>query len=129
MLSFPCFDAVEAGTTDFSVNADHEDRIGDDGTEAEMDGNTSMRPESSDMPLLMDTSWMSSTDGNGCDGLSTKNPKMSDSLLVETGGALEDDFSEFSSSVAAAAGVSGIEVEDDDDDDDDVLSSAQNVSY
>lgn len=70
--------------------------------------NNSTHAESGDVPLLMDTSWMTSTEGGGgIDGVPSKAPKMSDSLLVETGGPLEDDFSEFSSSAAVAAAAAG----------------------
>lgn len=58
-------------------------------------------------------------DGNGGDA-SKGEQKMSDSMLVETGGPLEDDFSEFSSSAAAAI-ASGVN--------DDASSSVNNVRW
>uniref|UniRef100_A0A0R3WA41 Guanylate cyclase domain-containing protein n=1 Tax=Taenia asiatica TaxID=60517 RepID=A0A0R3WA41_TAEAS len=101
--SVACDYEFEAGITDFSVNDDEEE----DDLEAEM-ANNSTHAESGDVPLLMDTSWMTSTEGGGgVDGVPSKTPKMSDSLLVETGGPLEDDFSEFSSSAAVAAAATG----------------------
>lgn len=101
--SVACDYEFEAGITDFSVNDDEEE----DDLEAEMANNLT-HAESGDVPLLMDTSWMTSTEGGGrVDGVPSKTPKMSDSLLVETGGPLEDDFSEFSSSAAVAAVVTG----------------------
>ncbi|KAL5105698.1 Ca 2 calmodulin-responsive adenylate cyclase [Taenia crassiceps] len=101
--SVACDYEFEAGIIDFSVNDDEEE----DDLDAEM-ANNSTHAESGDVPLLMDTSWMTSTEGGGgVDGVPSKTPKMSDSLLVETGGPLEDDFSEFSSSAAVAAATTG----------------------
>ncbi|KAM7533941.1 hypothetical protein Aperf_G00000106920 [Anoplocephala perfoliata] len=107
--SVGCEYEFEAGTTDFSVNEDDDD---DQDIETSQTSNNSHHARSSNVPLLMDASWITSTDGAGGghgednpDASVLKEQKMSDSMLVETGGPLEDDFSEFSSSAAAPAPV------------------------
>lgn len=129
VFSFSRYLSVEGGTTDFSVNEDDdEDDDQDMEVEASQTSNNSHHPQSSNVPLLMDTSWITSTDGAGGGQHGEDNPdseravkeqKMSDSMLVETGGPLDDDFSELSSSAAAAAAV-GVN--------DDASSSVNNVS-
>ncbi|VDL32858.1 unnamed protein product [Hymenolepis diminuta] len=118
--SVGCEYEFEAVTTDFSANENDNDDIDDfddddddnDQEVSETNDEEALLPESGNVPLLMDTSWMTSTDGAGHGddqghdgnggGASKEEQKMSDSMLVETGGPLEDDFSEFSSSAAAA---------------------------
>ncbi|VDN98826.1 unnamed protein product [Rodentolepis nana] len=132
--SVGCEYEFEAVTTDFSVNENDGDDVDDfdddeNDHDLEMDvseanNEESLLPEPINVPLLMDTSWMASADGAGQihddnDGGALKvKQKMSDSMLVETGGPLEDDFSEFSSSAAAPI-VSGVN--------DDASSSVNNL--
>nr|CDS30790.2 adenylate cyclase [Hymenolepis microstoma] len=134
--SVGCEYEFEAVTTDFSANEnddedvdDFDDDDNDQDLEMEVsEANNEKSPlsEPVNVPLLMNTSWMTSADGaghgdgwshDGNDGCASKGKEMSDSMLVETGGPLDDDFSEFSSSAAAI--VSGVN--------DDVSSSANNL--
>uniref|UniRef100_A0A5K3FDV8 adenylate cyclase n=1 Tax=Mesocestoides corti TaxID=53468 RepID=A0A5K3FDV8_MESCO len=119
-LSAGCEYEFEVGTTDFADDDDDTSRADVllDGEDAATEA-TSNRPQSGVIPLLMESSWISSTDGGGGGGVgeaggtspktsakATEASKMSESLLVETGGALEDDFSELSSAAAGNPPIS-----------------------